>query len=170
MNGCDDKCLHYILHGSKREDLLPPSLANVYQPLSWWRHLRKNLGLSSLSTSLRLSHLYWLVFPEDRRLTLRAHEADVDVIMAIRLTLTYLWRALDIPLPVKINTYFSSVSERGRSGWRMSEAEMSKVVQRLKELREASVNEDTDDGDDDLNDDEYWDVVEQENEELDFDD
>jgi hypothetical protein len=56
----------------------------------------------------------------------------------------------------------------------MSEAEMSKVVQRLKELREASVNEDTDDGDDDgeddLNDDEYWDVVEQENDELDFDD
>lgn len=95
--------------------------------------------------SLRLSHLYWLVFPEDRRLTLRAHEADVDVIMATRLTLTYLWRALDIPLPGKINTYFSSVSERGRSGWRMSGAEISKVVQRLKELREASVNEDTDD-------------------------
>jgi hypothetical protein len=46
----------------------------------------------------------------------------------------------------------------------------SKVVQRLKELREASVNEDTDDGEDDLNDDEYWDVVEQENDELDFDD
>jgi hypothetical protein len=94
--------------------------------------------------------------------------------MATRLTLTYLWRALDIPLPGKINTYFSSVSERGRSGWRMSEAEMSKVVQRLKELREAIVNEDMDDGDDDgeddLNDDEYWDVVEQENDELDFDD
>jgi hypothetical protein len=45
----------------------------------------------------------------------------------------------------------------------MSEAEMSKVVQRLKELREASVNDDTDDGDDDgeddLNDDEYRDVL-----------
>ena len=53
---------------------------------------------------------------------------------------------------------------------------MSKVVQRLRKSREASVNEDTDDGDDegedDLNDDKYWywDVVEQENNELDFGD
>jgi hypothetical protein len=54
--------------------------------------------------------------------------------------------------------------------WRVFLQAWSKVVQRLKELREASVNEDTDDGEDDVNDDEYWDVVEQENDELDFDD
>jgi hypothetical protein len=50
--------------------------------------------------------------------------------------------------------------------WRVFLQAWSKVVQRLKELREASVNEDTDDGEDDVNDDEYWDVVEQENDEL----
>jgi hypothetical protein len=60
--------------------------------------------------------------------------------MAIRLTLTYLRRALNVPLPGKIEVHFSSCSKRGRSGWHMSEAESAEMLQCLKEVKVADVH------------------------------
>lgn len=109
--------------------------------------------------SLRLSHIYWLIFPEDKELSLWVHTADADVTMLSRLTLTYLWRALGVPLPGKFEAFTTLgstlVSNKSRKGWRMSETEMSEQAQRLKVVAEdeahkapTSVKEDTSDEED----------------------
>jgi hypothetical protein len=103
--------------------------------------VEESLGLSSASLSLRLSHLYWVVFPEDRRVTLRAHKAEVDVIMAIRLILTYLRRALNITLPGKIDGNFSLASKGGEGGWHMGDEEASEILKRLKEVTADGVHQ-----------------------------
>jgi hypothetical protein len=59
-----------------------------------------------------LSHLHWSPFPEDRNFCLKAHQADVDVIMAIRVALAYVTRCLGLPLLAKIDYYFSQPGRR----------------------------------------------------------
>lgn len=61
--------------------------------------------------SLQLGKLYGAFYPEDRRLTLDAHDAGVDVTMTIRLVKTYLLRAFGMPLPGKIDSLSRSRRE-----------------------------------------------------------
>jgi hypothetical protein len=61
---------------------------------------------------LFLAHLYWSLFPEDRNFCLKAHQADVDVIMTIRVTRAYVTRSIGLPLPGKIDYYFSQLGRR----------------------------------------------------------
>ncbi|KAI0973126.1 hypothetical protein F4678DRAFT_459979 [Xylaria arbuscula] len=62
--------------------------------------------------------LYGAFFPEDRRLTLDAHDAGVDVTITIQLVKAYLLRAFGMPLPGKIDSHFSS-ADRGAKGWEL---------------------------------------------------
>ena len=61
---------------------------------------------------LFLAHLYWSLFPEDRSFCLKAHQADVDVIMTIRVTRAFVARSIGLPLPGKIDYYFSQLGRR----------------------------------------------------------
>lgn len=117
----DYDCLQQGLQRTSREDLLPPRPDFFNQPLAWWRVLRDNLNVSATSLPLRLSALYWAIFPEDRNTVLRAHSPDADVVMTIRLIQTYFSRALGWPTPGKMENYF-----RQWNGWR-TELEKLKV-------------------------------------------
>jgi hypothetical protein len=66
---------------------------------------------------LFLGHLYWSLFPEDRSFCQKAHQADVDVIMTIRVTRAYVARCVGLPLPEKIDHYFS------QPGWQIKRQE-----------------------------------------------
>jgi hypothetical protein len=56
--------------------------------------------------NLRLSAIFWAVFPESRDLVVRAHSADIDVLMTIRLMKAYFARCQGDPIPGKIESYF----------------------------------------------------------------
>jgi hypothetical protein len=71
---------------------------------------------------LSLAHLYWSLFHVDRSFCLKAHQADVDVIMTIRVTLAYVARCLGLPLPGKINYHFSQPGRRMKKQEQMLES------------------------------------------------
>jgi metal-dependent amidase/aminoacylase/carboxypeptidase family protein len=79
--------------------------------------------------SLQLSKLYRTLFPEDRRLTLNAHSAGVDVTMTIRLVKAYLLRAFSMPLPGKIHFHFSS-ADRGAKGWELDVGKLLSLLEK----------------------------------------
>jgi hypothetical protein len=60
------------------------------------------MELDARVVSLQLAKLYGTLFPEDRRLTLNAHDAGVDVTMTIRLVKAYLLRPFGMPLMGKL--------------------------------------------------------------------
>lgn len=64
------------------------------------------LPFSATAMPLNLSCLHWALFPEDRELTLRAHQADADDIMTIRIIRAFFARCLGLPTPGKIDDYF----------------------------------------------------------------
>ncbi|KAJ0147354.1 hypothetical protein HZ326_10016 [Fusarium oxysporum f. sp. albedinis] len=88
------------------------------QPLGWYHTIRRQMKLDARVLSLQLSKLYGTLFPEDRRLTLNAHDAGVDVTMTIRLVKAYLLRAFGMPLPGKIDFHFS-LAGCGAKGWEL---------------------------------------------------
>lgn len=69
------------------------------------------LSFSATAMPLKLSCLYWTLFPEDRDLTLRTHQADADVIMTIRIIRTFFARCLGFPIPGKIDDYFPRLDQ-----------------------------------------------------------
>ena len=69
------------------------------------------MKLNARLLSLRLGNLCGAFFPKDRRLTLDAHDAGVDVTMTIRLVKAYLLSAFGMPLPGKIDCHFSSADQ-----------------------------------------------------------
>ena len=71
------------------------------------------------------------MFPEDRKLTLGAHDAGVDVIMAYRLALAYLLQALDMPLPGKIDSFFTSTADSSLSDWKIDDEKANALLKRL---------------------------------------
>lgn len=73
------------------------------------------------------------MFPEDRKLALGAHDAGVDVIMAYRLALAYLLQALDMPLPGKIDSFFTSTADSSLSGWKIDDEKTNALLKRLQE-------------------------------------
>ncbi|KAI1332068.1 hypothetical protein F5Y16DRAFT_421368 [Xylariaceae sp. FL0255] len=73
--------------------------------------------------------LYGAFFPEDRRLTLDAHDAGVDVTMTIRLVKAYLLRAFNMPLPGKIDSHFSS-ADRGAKGWELDAEKLFDLLEK----------------------------------------
>lgn len=104
----DVRCLNYILETAGAEDLFVPEWKYKDQPLGWYTTVRRQKKLDARTLSLQLSKLYGALFPEDRKLTLEAHDAGADVRMTIRLVKAYLLRALGMPLPGKIDSFFSS--------------------------------------------------------------
>lgn len=130
---CDLDCLRYILKSAKAEHLLPPSLRFAAQPLAWWRRLRHQLGLTATTLPLNLANLYSTVFPEDRKLVLEAHDAEADVLMAYRLAIAYLRRALDMHLPGKIDSWLSPTMKSGQIGWKICNEEANAFLTRLQE-------------------------------------
>jgi hypothetical protein len=79
---------------------------------------------------LFLGHLYWSLFPEDRSFCQKAHQADVDVIMTIRVTRAYVARCVGLPLPGKIDYYFAHYfAHSGRR--RKSQEQMLESLQAL---------------------------------------
>ena len=85
-----------------RQDVLPPEPVPGSQPYWWWATLRQSLGATADEMSLCLSRVYGSLYPEDRRLLLRAHTADADVVMLVRVMRTYLARVQGLPAPGKI--------------------------------------------------------------------
>jgi hypothetical protein len=79
--------------------------------------------------------MYWLVFPEDRRLLSRAHDAGADVMMLYRLAIAYARRALHIPLPGKMDNDLSGASEQDETSWRLSDDEVPKILEGLQKLQ-----------------------------------
>ena len=73
------------------------------QPLGWYYTVRRQMKLDARLLSLRLGKLYRAFFPEDRRLTLDAHDVGV--------------RTFGMPLPGKIDSHFSA--DRGAKGWEL---------------------------------------------------
>ena len=74
---------------------------------------------------------------------MRAHEADADVILAMRITFAYIRRALDIPLPGKVDSCFSSASGRHQTDWNSSKSKRPKGLQRLRKLKVVGPYNDT---------------------------
>jgi hypothetical protein len=130
---CDLDCLRYILKSAKAEHLLPPSFRCAAQPLAWWRRLRHQLGLTANTLPLNLANLYGTVFPEDRKLTLEAHDAGAGVSMAYRLAIAYLRLTLDMHLPGKIDSWLSPTMKSVQSGWRICDEEANDFLTRLQE-------------------------------------
>lgn len=108
----------YILETAGAEDLLIPEWMFKNQPLAWYSTMRRKKKLDARTLSLRLGKLYGAFFPEDRKLTLEAHDAGADVTMTIRLVKAYLLRAFGLPLPGKIDSHFSSAGA-GAKGWEL---------------------------------------------------
>lgn len=125
----DIRCLNYILETAGAEDLLVPEWKFKDQPLGWYSTVRRQKKLDARTLSLRLGRLYGPFFPEDRKLTLEAHNAGADVTMTIRLVKAYLLRAFGIPLPGKIDSHFSS-ADTGAKVW---ELEAKKLLDLLEE-------------------------------------
>lgn len=132
-SNCDHECLRQILNEAQMEHLLPPILGYSAKPIAWWRDLRASLGFSGTDLSLRLSHLYWVVFPEDKAFALRAHDAGVDVIMAYRLVFTYLRKVLDLPLPGKLDSFFSATAKARQSDWQLRDKDLDELLARLQQ-------------------------------------
>ncbi|RYO95059.1 hypothetical protein DL762_000252 [Monosporascus cannonballus] len=128
-NPIDIRCLNYILEAAGAEDLLVPEWKFKDQPLGWYSTVRRQKELDARTLSLRLGRLYGAFFPEDRKLTLEAHDAGADVTMTIRLVKAYLLRAFGMPLPGKIDSHFPS-ADTGAKGW---ELEAEKLLDLLEE-------------------------------------
>ncbi|KUI62708.1 hypothetical protein VP1G_09823 [Cytospora mali] len=125
----DIRCLNYILETAGAEDLLVPEWKFKDQPLGWYSTVRRQKKLDARTLSLRLGRLYGAFFPEDRKLTLEAHDAGADVTMTIRLVKAYLLTAFGMPLPGKIDSHFSS-ADTGAKGW---ELDAKKLLELLEE-------------------------------------
>lgn len=125
----DIRCLNYILETAGAEDLLVPEWKFKDQPLGWYSTVRRQKKLDARTLSLRLGRLYGAFFPEDRKLTLEAHDAGTAVTMTIRLVKAYLLRAFGMPLPGKIDSHFSS-ADTGAKGW---ELDAKKLLELLEE-------------------------------------
>ncbi|KAI0505128.1 hypothetical protein F5B22DRAFT_652043 [Xylaria bambusicola] len=89
--------------------------------------------LTATTLPLNLDNLYGTVFPEDRKLTLEAHDTGVDVLMAYRLAIAYLRRALDMHLPGKSDSWLSPTMKSGKSGWKICDEEANDFLTRLQE-------------------------------------
>lgn len=125
----DIRCLSYILKTAGAEDLLIPEWKFSDQPLGWYYTARRQMKLNARLLSLQLGKLYGAFFPEDRRLTLDAHDAGVDVTMTIRLVKAYLLRAFGMPLPGKIDSHFSSAN-RGAKGWELNAEKLLSLLEK----------------------------------------
>lgn len=123
------RCLNYILETAGAEDLLVPEWKFKDQPLGWYSTVRRQKKLDARTLYLRLGRLYGAFFPEDRKLTLEAHDAGADVTMTIQLVKAYLLRAFSMPLPGKIDSHFSS-ADTGAKGW---ELDAKKLLELLEE-------------------------------------
>lgn len=156
----DIRCLSYILKTAGAEDLLVPEWKFSDQPLGWYHTIRRQMKLDARVLSLQLSKLYGTLFPEDRRLTLNAYDAGVDVTMTIRLVKAYLLRAFSMPLPGKIDFHFSS-ADRGAKGWELDVGKLLSLLEKAtpaialskaddNEISQSGINELLDD------DDEIW--------------
>ncbi|RYP42225.1 hypothetical protein DL767_000389 [Monosporascus sp. MG133] len=128
-NQIDIRCLNYILETAGAEDLLVPEWKFKDQPLGWYSTVRRQKKLDARTLSLGLGRLYGAFFPEDRKLTLKAHDAGADVTMTIRLVKAYLLRAFGMPLPGKIDSHYPS-ADTGAKGW---ELEAEKLLDLLEE-------------------------------------
>lgn len=64
---------------------------------------------------------------------MQAHQTGSDVIMAYRLTITYLRRALKIPLPGKMDVLLSSASKTRETGWHICDKDASEFLERLQQ-------------------------------------
>ncbi|ENH64534.1 hypothetical protein FOC1_g10013806 [Fusarium oxysporum f. sp. cubense race 1] len=118
------------------------------------------MKLDARVLSLQLSKLYETLFPEDRRLTLNAHDAGVDVTMTIRLVKAYLLRAFGMPLPGKIDFHFS-LADCGAKGWELDVRKLLGLLEKATPaiaLRKANDDEISQSGIDELLDDdeEIW--------------
>ncbi|KAI0546215.1 hypothetical protein F4679DRAFT_558253 [Xylaria curta] len=78
------------------------------------------------------------MFPEDRKLTLRAHDAGVDVIMAYRLALAYILQVLDMFLPGKIDS-FTSTADNSPGGWKIDDDKANALLKRLQEAGSSTI-------------------------------
>lgn len=66
-------------------------------------------------------------------MTLEAYDAGADVLMAYRLAIAYLRRALDMHLPGKIDSWLSPTMKSGQSGWKTCDKEANDFLTRLQE-------------------------------------
>jgi len=83
-NGCDYRWLSAGLMGVTRVSLLPRQLAPMLSPLYWFQALA---GINPTLGKLKrgLSNTYLTLFPHDTQLASRAHWADADVDMLVRI-------------------------------------------------------------------------------------
>ena len=61
--------------------------------------------------NLRLGAIFWAVFPESKDLVVRAHSADIDVLMTIRLMKAHFSRCQGDPIPEKTESYFERLED-----------------------------------------------------------
>ncbi|KAJ5405069.1 hypothetical protein N7465_006353 [Penicillium sp. CMV-2018d] len=108
-NNGDYQCLRDGLESVGKAHLLPPKPKWAERPYAWWSALRRRLGYSAADAPLGLGILYRAIFPEDAELANGWHNSDVDTMMTIKLIETYFIRALDQPIPGKIDSYFRPI-------------------------------------------------------------
>jgi len=112
--------------------------------------VRRQEKLDARTLSLQPGKLNGAFFPEDRKLTLEAHDAGADVTMTIRLVKAYLLRAFGMPLPGKIDSHFSS-ADTGAKGW---ELDAGKLLQLLEEATSGIASSEVVDNDKNVDNDE----------------
>jgi hypothetical protein len=91
--------------------------------------------------NLRLSAIFWAVFPESRDLVARAHSADIDVLMTIRLIKAYFARCQGDPIPRKIESYFKREND-----WKMTISQLEVTADDEAEDEILQADEDERDG------------------------
>ena len=90
--GHDYKGMHVGLESVGKAHLLPPMSRWESSPLSWWRIVRKTYNCPNLSLSL--GNIFSILFPDHLELLSRAHWADADVKMTVKV-IQYLFSHLE---------------------------------------------------------------------------
>lgn len=85
---------------------MPPLPKREERPLRWWDNIRRDLGLSASSFSLKIGVLHRVMFPERRALFKKWHDPGGYVTMTMHIIEAYFDRAKKRAILGKIDSYF----------------------------------------------------------------
>lgn len=85
---------------------MPPLPKREERPLTWWENIRRDLGVSASSFSLKLGVLHRVIFPERHALSKKWHDPGADVTMTMNIIEAYFDRAKNRAIVGKIDSYF----------------------------------------------------------------
>jgi hypothetical protein len=121
--------MEVILETAGRLDLLPELQAPpyAYQPLALARELRKNIGLDGPQLPLALSSIFETldVASKETELLKRAHTADADVEMTVRVIHALARILLGIPLPDQLR------AKGPETSWRLTDSLRDQMLERI---------------------------------------